>query len=167
MAENVSSVSSRSSFIFNLCTLGRDIFSDAALLKWELGCLIHVHADTVVIWLKDCWKRRKSRTKQTKQNKPIYSTRNPGMYVKLNITSRSTSFLIKLDVCSEKTQICLRIRTIWSEYSKSVLWVAKYPKSLQVDSEDSDQPAHLRMLIWVFTGRTYNFVEKAVARLIP
>ena len=39
-------------------------FNEVALLKWGLSSL--PHPDNIAIWLKDCWKRRKSRIKQTK-----------------------------------------------------------------------------------------------------
>ena len=41
-------------------------------------------------------------------------------------------------------------------------WVAKGPRFLHADSEDSDQT----MLIWVFAGRTCHFVAFVMSRLI-
>ena len=45
------------------------------------------------------------------------------------------------------------IRTVWSESSRDTLWVANDPKLLQADSENTDQPAGMRRLIYVFAGR--------------
>ena len=42
-------------------------------------------------------------------------------------------------------------------------WVPKNPKRLPADSEDSNQPAWMRRLIWVFAGRKCNFVGKCCA----
>ena len=68
-----------------------------------------------------------------------------------------------------KTQISLRIRAVWSESSLSA-WKKKKKKknykkkkkknnlaSLAIEnapSEDSDQTARMRRLIWIFVGRT-------------
>ena len=41
-----------------------------------------------------------------------------------------------------KTQISMRIRPVWSVSSQGMLWVAKDPKRLQPESEDSDQPVY-------------------------
>ena len=71
--------------------------------------------------------------------------------------SRCTAFPTRLHFNPAKTQTSLNIRAVWSESSQE-LWVAKDPKRLPTDSEDSDQPARMRRLIWVFTGRTSNFV---------
>ena len=54
----------------------------------------------------------------------------------------------------KNTCIDLLIRAVRSEYSLTALWIAKDPRFLQADSEDSDQTAHSRRLIWVFAGRT-------------
>ena len=59
-----------------------------------------------------------------------------------------------------KTQIRLRIRAVWSESSQRTLWIAKDPKRLQADTEDSDQPARMCTLIWVFARRTCNLEKK-------
>ena len=48
-----------------------------------------------------------------------------------------------------KTQISLGIRPVWSESLLCAQWVAKGPRFLHVDSEDSDQTG-----IWVFAGHT-------------
>ena len=53
-----------------------------------------------------------------------------------------------------KIQISLRIRTVWSEFSKGASGTAKDAKFLHADIEDSDQTARMRRLIWVFVGRT-------------
>ena len=54
-----------------------------------------------------------------------------------------------------KTQISLGIRSVWSESSLCAQWVAKDPRFLHADSEDSDQTGWMPRLIWVFAGRTH------------
>ena len=56
------------------------------------------------------------------------------------------------------TQISLGIRPVWSESSLYAPRTIKDPRLLQADSEDSDQTAWLRRLIWVFTWPTFHFV---------
>ena len=56
-------------------------------------------------------------------------------------------------------------RAVWSESSHDTLWVSSDPKHLQADSEDSDQTALVRRLIWDFAVRTSNPVGNAVSRL--
>ena len=60
----------------------------------------------------------------------------------------------KMSVRPAKTQISLGIRPVWSESSLCVQWVAKHPRFLDADSEDSDQTGRMPRLIWVFAGRT-------------
>ena len=60
----------------------------------------------------------------------------------------------RMTVPSAKTQISLGIRPVWSESSLCVQWVAKDPRFLQADSEDSDQTERMPRLIWVFAGPT-------------
>ena len=50
-----------------------------------------------------------------------------------------------------KTQLSLRSRAVWSESSLGAVWVANYPMLLHADTEDADQTARTRKLIWVFT----------------
>ena len=58
----------------------------------------------------------------------------------------------KISVRPAKTQI-------WaSESSLCAQWVAKDPRFLHADSEDSNQTGRMPMLIWVFAGRTCHFV---------
>ena len=52
------------------------------------------------------------------------------------------------------TQISLGISRVWSESSLCAQWVAKDPRFLHVDREDSDQNGRMPRLIWVFAGRT-------------
>ena len=69
-------------------------------------------------------------------------------------------------VRSLKTQISLRIRAVWSE---SLLSAWRNFTSLAVrnpPSEDSDQSAQMRRLIWIFAGRTCTRVRFLVVRLI-
>ena len=60
----------------------------------------------------------------------------------------------KMSVRPAKTQISLGTRPVWSESSLSAQWVAKGPRFLHVDREDSDQTGRMPRLIWVFAGRT-------------
>ena len=60
----------------------------------------------------------------------------------------------KIAVRQAKTQISLGIRQVWSESSLCTQWVAKDPKFLQADSEDSDQTGQMPRLIWVIAGHT-------------
>ena len=48
----------------------------------------------------------------------------------------------------------VRIRPVWSESSLCAQWVAKGPRFLHADSDDSDQTGRMPRLIWVFAGRT-------------
>ena len=59
-----------------------------------------------------------------------------------------------MSVRPAKTQISLGIRPVWSESSLCAQWVAKDPRFLHVDSEDSDQTGQMPRLIWVFVGHT-------------
>ena len=72
----------------------------------------------------------------------------------------------KMTVRPAKTQISLGIRPVWSETSLCAQWVAKDPRFLHADSEDSDQTGRMPRLIWVFAGRTCNFVGFVMCRLI-
>ena len=60
----------------------------------------------------------------------------------------------KVSVRPAKTQISLGIRPVWSESSLCAQWVAKDPRFLHADSENSDQTGRMPRLIWVFTGHT-------------
>ena len=56
------------------------------------------------------------------------------------------------------TQISLGIRPVWSESSLCTQQVAKDPRFLHTDSEDSDQTGQMPRLIWVFAGPEGHFV---------
>ena len=71
----------------------------------------------------------------------------------------------KMSVRPAKTQISLGIRPAWSESLLCVQWVAKDPRFLHADSEDSDQTGRMPRLIWVLAGRSH-FVCFVVRRLI-
>ena len=60
----------------------------------------------------------------------------------------------KVSVRPARTQISLGIRPVWSESSLCAQWVAKGPRFLHANSEDSDQTGRMPRLIWVFAGRT-------------
>ena len=62
-----------------------------------------------------------------------------------------------MNVRPAKTQISMGIRPVWSESSLCTQWVAKGPRFLHADSEDSDQTGRMSRLIWVFAGRTDHF----------
>ena len=64
----------------------------------------------------------------------------------------------KWHVRPAKTQISLGIRSVWSEFSLWVQWVAKDPSFLHADSKDSDQTEWMPRLNLVFAGRTCRFV---------
>ena len=65
-----------------------------------------------------------------------------------------------------KTRINLGIRSVWSESSLCSQLVTKDPSFLHADSEDSDQTGRMPRLIWVFAGRTCQFVGFVMLRLI-
>ena len=60
----------------------------------------------------------------------------------------------KMSVRPAKIQISLGSHPVWSESSLCSQWVAKDPRLLHVDSEDSDLTGRMPRLIWVFAGRT-------------
>ena len=60
----------------------------------------------------------------------------------------------KVTVRPAKTQISLGIRPVWSESFLCAQLVAKDPRFLHADSEDSNQTGRMPRLIWVFTRRT-------------
>ena len=72
----------------------------------------------------------------------------------------------KMIVCPAKTQISLGIHPVWSESSLCAQWVAKDPRFLIADSEDSDQTGQMPRLVWVLAGYTGHFVGFVVCRLI-
>ena len=80
--------------------------------------------------------------------------------------SRSMTKPSNLPVRPKNTQISLGIRPVWPESSLCPLWVAKVPRFLQADSEDSDQIAWMSRFIWGFAGRTVHFVCFDMLRLI-
>ena len=56
----------------------------------------------------------------------------------------------KMSVRPAKTQIS----PVWSESLLCAQWIAKDPRFLHADSEDSDQTGRIPRLIWVSAGRT-------------
>ena len=60
----------------------------------------------------------------------------------------------KTSVRPAKTQISLGIRPVWSGSLLCAQWVAKDPRFLHADIEDSDQTGRMPRLIRVFAGRT-------------
>ena len=62
-------------------------------------------------------------------------------------------------MCPVKTQISLGIHPVWSESSLCTQWIAKDPRFLHTDSNDSDQIGQMPRLIWVFAGHTGHFVS--------
>ena len=63
-----------------------------------------------------------------------------------------------MSVRPAKTQISLGIRPVWSEYSLSAWWKLGPLATHWAHSEDSDQTGRMPRLIWVFAGRTGQFV---------
>ena len=59
-----------------------------------------------------------------------------------------------MSVRPAKTRVSLGIRPVWSESSLCTQWVAKDPRFLHADSEDSDKTGRMPRLIWVFARRT-------------
>ena len=53
-----------------------------------------------------------------------------------------------------KTQISLYIYPVCQWFTFIPFWIARRLKTAHANSEDSDQPARMRRLIWVFAGRT-------------
>ena len=72
----------------------------------------------------------------------------------------------KWSVLPTKTQINLGIHQVWSESLLCALWVAKDPRCLHADSEDSDQTGRMPRLIWVFARRTDHFIGFVMQQLI-
>ena len=60
----------------------------------------------------------------------------------------------KMSVHPVKTRISLGIRQFWSESLLCAQWIAKDPRFLHADSEDSDQTGRMPRLICVFAGHT-------------
>ena len=54
---------------------------------------------------------------------------------------------------------------IWSNSLMGTLWVAKDARCPQANSEDIDQPARMRRLIWVFAVRRCNLVGNVLSGL--
>ena len=80
--------------------------------------------------------------------------------------SHSTTKPTKWYVPTGKAQISLGIHPVWSESSLCAQRVAKDPRFLHADSEDSDQTGQLPRLIWAFAGRTGHSVCFVMLRLI-
>ena len=78
-----------------------------------------------------------------------------------NITSNMHLYMSR-DMTKPTKWLCTqpRLRSAWasSQSDQSLrccaLWVAKDPRFLHADSEDSDQTGRMPRLIWVFAGRT-------------
>ena len=73
--------------------------------------------------------------------------------------NRSMTKPRKRPVHPGKTQISLGVCPVWSKSLLCAQWVAKDPRFLLANSEDSDQPGRwMPRLIWVFAGCTDDFV---------
>ena len=66
------------------------------------------------------------------------------LYIKCIISEPCHDKTNKMSVRPAKTQISLGIRPVWSESSLSAQWVAKDPRFILADSEDSDQTGRMR-----------------------
>ena len=70
----------------------------------------------------------------------------------------------KMTVHPAKTQISLSICPVWSASLLCAQWVAKYPRFLHVDSEDSDQTGQILVLSWGGSPQLFqNFCPYSVA----
>ena len=69
------------------------------------------------------------------------------------ICQRTTKPTIR-SVWSAKTQISLYIYPVWQGFSFITLWIAWRLLKAHSISEDSDQTARMRSLIWIFAYRT-------------
>ena len=84
---------------------------------------------------------------------------------------RPATFLISLSIRPvygprlDKTNK-MSVRPVWSESFLYAHRVAKDPRFLHADSEDSDQTGRIPRLIWVFAGRTGHFAGFVMLRLI-
>ena len=89
-------------------------------------------------------------------------------YPKIRISQpwAATTENVHWDVCPAKTQIRLRIRAVWSEFSLGAYWIAKDVRFFPAENEDSDQTARILRLIWVLVGRTCQKVRFLTLRLI-
>ena len=72
-------------------------------------------------------------------------------YIRTNESHDKTN---KMSVCPAKAQISLGICPVWSESSLCAQWVAKDPRFLHAESEDSNQTGR----IWVFAGHTFTLL---------
>ena len=70
------------------------------------------------------------------------------------------------NVCPVKTQISLRIHTVWPDSSLSAWRTVGSLSTHRVHSEYSDQSGWMPRLIWVYAGRTCHIVGFVVLRLI-
>ena len=79
------------------------------------------------------------------------------MYNKLRIVEDKCvriSGHVPFDMCTQqKTQVNLRIRAVWSEFSLSAGRNVAFLAIQNKPSEDTDQTARMRRLIWIFTVR--------------
>ena len=75
-----------------------------------------------------------------------------GLNIKL-MNQRMTKATIRL-VLPAKTQVSLHIHPAWQRLLFIPLWTTWRLKKAHAISGDSDQPARMRRLIWVFAGRT-------------
>ena len=88
------------------------------------------------------------------RHKTKFPTIKPTIYLPKRQLSHLMTKPTKWSVCPAKTQISLGLYPVWSESSLCAQWVAKDPRFLHVDSEDSDQTGRMPRLIWVFAGHT-------------
>ena len=119
--------------------------------------LRHDHLERNALCQHHCTYAQTAERNKCKTVKPIYEPRH----------DRTT----KVTVRPGKTQISLGIRPVWSESSLCAQWVAKGPRFLHADSEDSDQTRRMPRLIWVFAGRTFTVLvlscRGSYLKLIP
>ena len=87
------------------------------------------------------------------------------MYMAKNNVSRLLTKPKKWSVCPAKTQISLGIHPVWSESLLCAHWVAKDPRFLHADNEDSDQTGRFCWFCHEETHVTLHTRQDFLARL--
>ena len=86
------------------------------------------------------------------------------IFAAYNMSQRMTKHII-WSLWPAKTQISLCISPVWQGFLSILLWIDWRMWKAHAISEDSDQTARMRRLIWVFAGRTSLIVGFTVAQL--
>ena len=91
---------------------------------------------------------------------------NPGLFLAQHYIEPQYPKTTFKHVHPTKTQISLRIRAVWSESSLSAFRKIVSLTIENAPSEDSDQTAQMRRLIWIFAGRTFTKARFLTLRFI-